>query len=218
MKVSGVTVKVCGLTDSQGVLAAIEGGARFIGFVFYPPSPRSVTPLHARELSLQLPQSVSSVGVFFEPGDAELDSVVGSIPNVLVQLHGQETPRRVAEIKSRFKVRIIKSISVATSQDIESATNYEDVADWLLFDAKAPKEQTNALPGGNALAFDWKLLGGKDWKVPWLLSGGLTADNLRAAVSSTRARAVDVSSGVEDVPGQKSPERIREFLAVAGAI
>ena len=122
-----------------------------------------------------------------------------------MQLHGQETPRRVAEIKSRFKVRIIKSISVATSQDIESATKYENVADWLLFDAKAPNEQPNALPGGNALAFDWKLLGGKDWGVPWLLSGGLTADNLRAAVSSTRARAVDVSSGVEDVPGRKKP-------------
>ena len=147
-----------------------------------------------------------------------MDSVVGNIPNVLVQLHGQETPRRVAEIKSRFKVRIIKAISVSTSQDIESATKYGNIADWLLFDAKAPKEQTNALPGGNALAFDWKLLGGKDWKVPWLLSGGLTADNLRAAVSLTHARVVDVSSGVEDLPGQKNPKRIREFLAVADTI
>ena len=213
-----VVAKICGLSDPAGVLAAVEGGARFVGFVFYPPSPRSLPPSDAARLATKLPSSVRPVGVFFEPGDEELATVMRVLPNALIQLHGKETPRRVAEIRARFKCRVIKAIAIANDDDVVGAKEYERVADWLLFDAKAPKNHVNALPGGNALAFDWKLLGDRDWHVPWLLSGGLTADNLAEAVTLTGARAVDVSSGVEDSPGHKNPSRIKAFLAAAPAI
>ena len=213
-----VAAKVCGLNDPAGVSAAVEGGARFVGFVFYRPSPRSLPPIDAARLAAQLPDSVCPVGVFFEPNDEELATVMRVLPDALIQLHGEETPNRVAEIRTRFKCRVIKAIAIANDDDVAGAKDYERVADWLLFDAKAPKDHVNALPGGNALAFDWKLLGARDWHVPWLLSGGLTADNLAEAVMLTKARAVDVSSGVEDSPGHKSPSRIKAFLAAAHAI
>lgn len=213
-----VAAKVCGLNDPAGVLAAVEGGARFVGFVFYRPSPRSLPPIDAARLAAQLPDSICPVGVFFEPNDEELATVMRVLPDALIQLHGEETPNRVAEIRTRFKCRVIKAIAIANDDDVAGAKDYERVADWLLFDAKAPKNHVNALPGGNALAFDWKLLGARDWHVPWLLSGGLTADNLAEAVMLTKARAVDVSSGVEDSPGHKNPSRIRAFLAAARAI
>ena len=213
-----VAAKICGLNDPAGVLAAVEGGARFIGFVFYRPSPRSLPPIDAARLAAQLPDSICPVGVFFEPNDEELATVMRVLPDALIQLHGEETPNRVAEIRTRFKCRVIKAIAIANDDDVAGAKDYERVADWLLFDAKAPKNHVNALPGGNALAFDWKLLGARDWHVPWLLSGGLTADNLAEAVMLTKARAVDVSSGVEDSPGHKNPSRIRAFLAAARAI
>ena len=213
-----VAAKICGLNDPAGVLAAVKGGARFVGFVFYRPSPRSLPPIDAARLAAQLPDSVCPVGVFFEPNDEELATVMRVLPDALIQLHGGETPNRVAEIRTRFKCRVIKAIAIANDDDVAGAKDYERVADWLLFDAKAPKNHVNALPGGNALAFDWKLLGARDWHVPWLLSGGLSADNLAEAVMLTKARAVDVSSGVEDSPGHKNPSRIRAFLAAARAI
>ena len=213
-----VAAKICGLNDPAGVLAAVEGGARFVGFVFYRPSPRSLPPIDAARLAAQLPDSVCPVGVFFEPNDEELATVMRVLPDALIQLHGGETPNRVAEIRARFKCRVIKAIAIANDDDVAGAKDYERVADWLLFDAKAPKNHVNALPGGNALAFDWKLLGAREWHVPWLLSGGRTADNLAEAVMLTKARAVDVSSGVEDSPGHKSPSRIKAVLAAAHAI
>ena len=213
-----VAAKICGLNDPAGVLAAVEGGARFVGFVFYRPSPRSLPPIDAARLAAKLPDSICPVGVFFEPNDEELATVMRVLPDALIQLHGEETPNRVAEIRTRFKCRVIKAIAIANDDDVAGAKEYERVADWLLFDAKAPKNHVNALPGGNALAFDWKLLGARDWQVPWLLSGGLSADNLAEAVMLTKARAVDVSSGVEDSPGNKNPSRIRAFLAAARAI
>ena len=213
-----VAAKICGLNDPAGVSAAVEGGARFVGFVFYRPSPRSLPPIDAARLAAQLPDSICPVGVFFEPNDEELATVMRVLPDALIQLHGEETPNRVAEIRTRFKCRVIKAIAIANDDDVAGAKEYERVADWLLFDAKAPKNHVNALPGGNALAFDWKLLGARDWHVPWLLSGGLSADNLAEAVMLTKARAVDVSSGVEDSPGHKNPSRIRAFLAAARAI
>jgi phosphoribosylanthranilate isomerase len=175
-------------------------------------------PIDAARLAAQLPDSICPVGVFFEPNDEELATVMRVLPGALIQLHGEETPNRVAEIRTRFKCRVIKAIAIANDDDVAGAKEYERVADWLLFDAKAPKNHVNALPGGNALAFDWKLLGARDWHVPWLLSGGLSADNLAEAVMLTKARAVDVSSGVEDSPGHKNPSRIRAFLAAARAI
>ncbi len=211
-------VKICGVSDAACVVAAVEGGAQFIGFVFYPPSPRCIAPSDAARLALKLPTSVRPVGVFVEPTDEELAVVTGVLPHALVQLHGRESPRRVAEIRAHFKCRIIKAIPIADHEDLANAQDYEAVADWLLFDAKPPRVCSNTLPGGNALAFDWKLLGARDWNIPWLLSGGLTADNLPDAVAITKARAVDVSSGVEDSPGRKDPSSIKAFLATARAI
>jgi phosphoribosylanthranilate isomerase len=141
-----------------------------------------------------------------------------ALPNALVQLHGGESPNRVAEVRTRFKCRVIKAIPIENDGDVTGAKDFEAVADWLLFDAKAPANKAKVLPGGNALAFDWSLLGCTKWQVPWLLSGGLTVANLAEAVSRTGARAVDVSSGVEDSPGQKNPDLIKAFLASAHAI
>ena len=214
----GVIAKICGVSDAACVMAAVEGGAQFVGFVFYPPSPRCIAPSDAARLALKLPTSVRPVGVFVEPTDEELATVTRVLPDALVQLHGRETPRRVAEIRAHFKCQVIKAIPIAVHEDLANAEDYETVADWLLFDAKPPRDCGNTLPGGNALAFDWELLSARDWNVPWLLSGGLTTDNLLDAVAITKARAVDVSSGVEDFPGHKNPSSIKAFLAAARAI
>ena len=183
--------------------------------MFYPPSPRFLQPSEAAKLASKLPDSVNPVAVFSEPNDDELEVVVKALPNALIQLHGGETPNRVAEIRARFKCHVIKAISIANGSDVTGAKDFEAVADWLLFDAKAPESSTKALPGGNAMAFDWNLLGNAKWQVPWLLSGGLTVDNVAEAVATTGACAVDVSSGVEDSPGLKNPARIKAFLATA---
>lgn len=218
MRVEKLVAKICGVRDPAGLLAAVEGGARFVGFVFYPPSPRFLSPSGAAKLALALPESVSPVAVFAEPSDDELTVVLKALPNALIQLHGSESPKRVTEIRARFKCRVIKAISIENGDDVAGAKDFEEVSDWLLFDAKPPENSTQVLPGGNALAFDWSLLGCAEWQVPWLLSGGLTVDNLAEAVSTTGARAVDVSSGVEDSPGKKNPTRIKAFLATAHAI
>ena len=218
MQAEKLVAKICGLRDSAGLLAAVEGGARFVGFVFYPPSPRFLSPSGAAKLASELPESVSPVAVFSEPSDEELTIVMKALPNALIQLHGGESPNRVAEIRARFKCPVIKAIPIENGGDVASAKHFEAAADWLLFDAKAPESSTKVLPGGNALAFDWSLLDCARWRVPWLLSGGLTVDNLAEAVLTTGARAVDVSSGVEDSPGQKNPARIKAFLATAHAI
>ncbi len=218
MRGERLVAKICGLRDPAGLLAAVEGGARFVGFVFYPPSPRFLSPSEAAKLASALPESVSPVAVFSEPSDEELIAVMNALPNALVQLHGGESPNRVAEVRARFKCRVIKAVPIENDGDVTGAKDFEAVADWLLFDAKAPANKTKVLPGGNALAFDWSLLGCANWQVPWLLSGGLTVANLAEAVSRTGARAIDVSSGVEDSPGQKNPDRIKAFLASAHAI
>ena len=185
--------------------------------MFYPPSPRALTPDIARDLSRMLPTGVRAVGLFVDASDAEIGAVTGRVPLDLLQLHGQETPRRVAEIHGRFGLPVMKAIGVATAEDLMSLADYEAVADWILFDAKPPKNVT-ALPGGTGIAFDWQLLRQVSVRKPWMLSGGLNAANLVEAVSLTGAKTVDVSSGVEDRPGFKSVERIREFLAAAARL
>ena len=217
----GLSAKICGLSDSTAVAAAVEGGARFVGFVFYPPSPRSVLPEKAAELAQAVPADVFQVGVFVDPNDELLDSVFASLNLDFVQLHGSESAARAAEIKTRTGAGIIKAIKVAAPSDIAAAEPYYAVADWILFDAKAPKTLAGALPGGNALAFDWHMLaenaepaGG----LPWLLSGGLNIDNLAKAVRISGARSVDVSSGVESAPGRKNPELVRRFLALSATL
>ncbi|MDH3228852.1 MAG: phosphoribosylanthranilate isomerase [Alphaproteobacteria bacterium] len=213
-----VRAKICGLSDSEAVHAAVEGGAAFIGFVFYPPSPRAVTPDRAAELATIVPASVGKVGLFVDPTDDEIDTVVTRAALDMLQLHGTETAERVAELRARTGLRVMKAVSVAASADIERAPAYYAAADWLMFDAKPPKDMTTALPGGNALAFDWLLLKDWDFPLPWMLAGGLDAANVAEAVRLSGARYVDTSSGVEDSPGVKSPDLIREFLATVEAL
>jgi len=213
-----VDAKICGLSTADALHAAIRGGARFVGFVFYPASRRNVTPELAAALAALVPEGVTRVGLFVDPTDAELGGVLERVPLDLLQLHGSEDPRRVADMRARFGKPVMKAIYIAAPEDPDAALPYLDVADWLLFDAKPPRGDPKALPGGNGLAFDWKLLGGRHWSKPWMLSGGLTAKNVAEAVGTTRARAVDVSSGVEIKPGLKDLPKIEEFLAKVRAI
>jgi len=205
-------VKICGLSEPLGLAAAVEGGARFVGFVFFPRSPRNVSLAEAAGLAERVPQGVARVGLLVDPSDADLETLLDRVPLDLLQLHGEEPPERVAAIRARFGRPVMKVVKIAGKADVAAARAYEPVADRLLFEAKPPKSMTNALPGGNAVAFDWRLLAGQRWARPWMLAGGLKADNLAEAVATSGARAVDVSSGVERVPGEKDPALIREFL------
>ncbi len=209
-----VEVKICGLSTPETVAAAVAGGARSVGFVFYPGSPRSVTPDEAGRLSAAVPAGITRVGVVVDRDDAGLEAIVAGAGLDMLQLHGTETPERAAEIKRRFGLAVMKAVSIAGSEDVARARAYEDVVDRLMFDAKPPKD-AEALPGGNALAFEWQLLGGHKWQKPWTLAGGLNAGNVAEAVRASGARTVDVSSGVEERPGIKSVDKIRAFLAVA---
>ena len=210
-----IDAKICGVKTPESVAAAARGGAAYIGLNFYPPSPRAVGPAQASALARQTPPQVKRVGLFVDPDDDTLAAVTAEVPLEILQLHGGETPRRIAAIKARFGLPVMKAIKVATADDIAAAEDYLSLVDLLLFDAKAPKTLKNALPGGNAIAFDWRLLAGRTWSRPWMLSGGLDAGNVAEAVGITAARAVDVSSGVEDGPGNKSPEKIAAFLEAA---
>lgn len=210
-----VSVKICGLTEAAGLAAAVGAGARYVGFVFFPKSPRHVLPEAAAKLAAQVPLGVAKVGLFVNPDDAALDAVLARVPLDLIQLHGAETPTRVAEVKARTGLPVMKAVGVAEPQDLDALWDYGLVADMLLIDAKPPKDAV--LPGGNGLAFDWRLLAGRQILKPWLLAGGLTPENVHEAIRLTRAPAVDVSSGVESVPGVKDPDRIRRFIARATA-
>jgi phosphoribosylanthranilate isomerase len=209
-----VAAKICGLANEEAVAAAIEGGAAYLGFVFYPPSPRAVSPACAAALCAAVPVSVRRVGLFVDADDSAIAAALDAVPLDILQFHGREGPERVAEVKTRFGRPVMKAIAIAAAADVAAAALYEDCADLLLFDAKPPRRD-GALPGGNGLAFDWHLIAGRRWRLPWMLSGGLTAALLPEAVRISGARAVDVSSGVERRPGDKDPEKIREFLAVA---
>src|SRR5262249_41504549 len=213
-----VDAKICGLSTAEALQTAIGGGARFVGFVFYPASRRNVTPELAAALAALVPEGVTRVGLFVDPSDAMLSGVLERVPLDLLQLHGSETPRRVADIKARFARPVMKAIPIASAKDPDAAEPYLDVADWLLFDAKPPRGDPKALPGGNGLAFDWQLLGGRSWSKPWMLSGGLTPKNVADAVGTTHARAGDVSSGGEVRPGIKDLAKIGEFLARGGTL
>lgn len=209
-------VKICGLADAVALDAAVSGGARMVGFVFYPPSPRALAPAAAAALALRVPPGVSRVGLVVDADDAAIAAILAQVSLDLLQLHGSETPARVADVRSRFRLPVIKAIAVEDVDDLAAADPYVAVADRLLFDARPPKDATR--PGGNARAFDWRLLAGRGWPVPWLLAGGLQADNLAEAVRLSGAAAVDVSSGVEDASGHKSVALIRAFLDAAARI
>jgi len=213
-----VESKICGVSDRAAIDSAVAGGARYVGFVFYPRSPRNVTPAQAAELSELLPETVTPVALAVNPDDAliaEIDAVAGVS---MFQLHGSETPARVAEIKAQTGKPVMKAVKVSAAADLDAADAYAGVVDMLLFDAKPPPEMENALPGGNAVSFDWSILSGREWPVPWMLSGGLDPDNVADAIRISGASAVDVSSGVESAPGIKDPGLISAFLnAVAQA-
>jgi phosphoribosylanthranilate isomerase len=213
-----VSAKICGLKTAETLAAAVAHGADLIGFNFFRKSPRYVEPEQAGALGSTMPAHVLKTGLLVDDDDVRIAAILSAAPLDLLQLHGSETPERVAAIKAKFGLPVMKVIKVSSRADIARAADYESVADRLLFDAQPPAGMKNALPGGNAVSFDWTLLQGFRAQRPWMLSGGLTAGNLAEAVRQSGAPALDVSSGVEDRPGDKNPNKIRDFLAAARAL
>lgn len=206
-----IRVKICGLRTPADVQAAADAGAAYVGFVFFPKSPRHLDILSAADLAKDVPDGICKVALTVNASDAELDAILDAVPLDMLQLHGKETPQRVSEIKARYGLPVMKAIGVADADDLPQIDIYADVADQLLIDAKPPRNAE--LPGGNGLAFDWRLLAGrKYWRKPWMLAGGLTPDNVAEAARMTGARQVDVSSGVESAPGVKDADLIRRFV------
>jgi phosphoribosylanthranilate isomerase len=210
-----IRVKICGLTEARDVAAAVAAGAAYVGFVFFEKSPRHVGIKAARALAIEVPPGVAKVALTVDAEDAALDALCAAVPLDMLQLHGDESPERVVQVKARYGLPVMKAIGVAGAGDLAAIDAYAGVADQLLIDAKPPPGATR--PGGNALAFDWRLIEGRDWPLPWLLAGGLTPENVAQAVARTGARQVDVSSGVEAAPGQKDAARIRAFIEAARA-
>jgi phosphoribosylanthranilate isomerase len=213
-----VAAKICGLNTRQAVEAAVESGADFIGFNFFRKTPRYVEPECAGAIARTMPRRIVKTALFVDDDDARIAAILAVVPADLLQLHGSETPERVAAIKARFGVPVMKVIKVRDAGDISRAKDYEAVADRLLFDAQPPASMKNAMPGGNAVSFDWTLLEGFRSSLPWMLSGGLTVQNLAEAVKLSGAPAVDVSSGVEDRPGEKSLSKIKAFLELSRSL
>lgn len=203
--------KICGLSTRASLDAAVAAGAAYLGFVFFEKSPRNVSIEQARELALAVPDGLCKVALTVNASDAELDAILAEVPIDMLQLHGKESPARVAEVKARYGLPVMKAVGVADADDLPALNDYAKVADQLLVDAKPPKNA--ALPGGNGLAFDWRLIAGRRWAVPWMLAGGLTPENVAQAMQMTGAQQVDVSSGVESAPGVKDNAKIAAFCA-----
>ena len=208
-----VEIKICGITDAVALAVAADSGADLIGLVFFPPSPRSLTPDRAAQIVRNAPPDVKKVGLFVDADDAAIDAVLAKVSLDLLQLHGSEPAARVAALKARTGRAVIKAVKLGEAADLAHAAPYLGVADRILFDAVAPKGATR--PGGNALSFDWSILAGNAPRGAWVLSGGLTPENVAEAIRITGATCVDVSSGVEDRPGVKNPAKIRAFIAAA---
>lgn len=204
-----IQVKICGISEPHTLQAAIEGGARFIGLVFYPPSPRNVSFDTAWTLARMIPTGVRVVGLFVDPDDALLEKIVTGIQLDMIQLHGDESAGRVAEIKTRYNIPVMKAIRIANEDDLLLLEGFEAAADWLLFDAKPDNAD---LPGGTGERFDWNILAGRTFEKPWMLSGGLTLANLDKALSILSPNAIDVSSGVESSRGVKDADKIKAFI------
>jgi len=209
-------VKICGLKTEAALEAALAGGADFVGFVFFPPSPRNVTLAVAKALADRARGRARIVALMVDPDDALVTEVVASVAPDLIQLHGYETPTRVAEVRARSGISVMKAVPVETAEDAHAARQFSPVADLILFDARAPAD--SARPGGNGAPFDWRTLLGVTEGMPFVLSGGLTPDNVAEAIRLTGATTVDVSSGVESSPGEKDPELIRRFLRAAKGV
>ena len=212
---SKVAVKICGLTSPQSVESAVSAGARYVGFVSFPRSPRHLSLDEIAALASAVPVGVAKVALTVDADDAALDALLAVAPIDVLQLHGHESPARVAQIKARYGLPVMKAVGVADAQDLVALDSYLPVADMILLDAKPPKGAD--LPGGNGLAFDWRLIEGRDWPKPWMLAGGLTPDTVAEAIRLTGAAQVDVSSGVESAPGVKDPARVAAFIRAAQA-
>jgi len=213
--VSLIRTKICGLRDAGHIATAAEAGAAYVGFVFFPKSPRNIDPALARALAIDVPAGIAKVALTVNADDDELDLLTQSVPLDMLQLHGRESPQRVRAIKDRYGLPVMKAIGVADATDLAEIDTFAAVADQLLIDAKPPPD--GDLPGGNGLTFDWRLIAGRRWSVPWMLAGGLTPQNVAEAIRLTGARQIDVSSGVESAPGEKDAGLIRDFIAAASA-
>lgn len=208
-----VAVKICGLSKPDHVAGAVAAGARYLGFNFFPKSPRYVSPEDARDLTVEAPPGVAKVGLVVDLDDAALDAITRVVPLDMIQLHGHETPQRVADVKARYGLPVMKVIGVADEADLADLDAYQKVSDQILVDAKPPKDAT--LPGGNGITFDWRLVSTRRWSVPWMLAGGLTPDNVAEAVALTGASQVDAASGIETSPGHKDDALMRAFVQAA---
>jgi len=209
-------VKICGVRSRADLAAAARCGARYAGLNFFPPSPRSISVDDARwMLDVADADGMTIVALTVDATDAELEAIVERLPLGMLQLHGHESPERVAEVRRRFQLPVMKAVGVSDEGDLAALDDFETVADQILVDAKPPRDAE--LPGGNGLPFDWRLISGRFWSQPWMLAGGLVPDNVAEAVRLTGATQVDVSSGVERAPGIKDPDRIEAFIAAARA-
>ena len=206
-------VKICGLRRPEDVAAAVDAGASYIGFVFFQKSPRNISVESAAALAVTAPAGVAKVGLVVNANNTDLDRITGNVPLDMLQLHGAEPTARVSEIKERYGLPVMKAVGISDAEDLAALTEYGHVADQILVDAKPPRK--SELPGGNGLSFDWRLMTGRSWPVPWMLAGGLTCENAAEAIRLTGATQVDVSSGVEIERGVKDADLIRRFVAAA---
>lgn len=212
---TAISVKICGLSSAETVDAAVSAGAQYVGFVFFEPSPRNVTPVQAAELALRVPPGIAKVGLVVDPADALLDEIAARVPLDMLQVHKVHDPARLAEIGARVGLPLIVAAPIASAKDVDAALRLAEPAQILLFDAKPAGDAT--LPGGNGVRFDWRLLSTRRIPKTWMLAGGLTPDNVAEAVALTGAKHVDVSSGVESSPGVKDIARIAAFIRNAAA-
>jgi phosphoribosylanthranilate isomerase len=213
----GFAIKICGLRTPEALDVSLHAGADMVGFVFFPPSPRHVDFTAAQELGARVKGRALKVALSVDADDEWLAASIAALAPNLLQLHGKETPKRVLAVKTRFRLPVMKAIAVETRNDLACVPDYAEVADRLIFDARAPHDATR--PGGLGQPFDWRLLKDLDPRVPFMLSGGLHRDNVAEAIETTRAGGVDVSSGVERAPGEKDPDLIRGFIRAArGAV
>lgn len=210
---SDVAVKICGITDSADIPAALLAGANYLGFVFFEKSPRNLALGEAAFLVGSVPAGIAKVGLTVDADDTRLDAILAKVPLDMLQLHGHEAPDRVEAVRARYGLPVMKAVGIAGEEDLTRLDEYTRTADLILVDAKPPKG--SARPGGNAGTFDWRLIAGRRWPVPWMLAGGLTPENVADAIRLTGARQVDVSSGVESAPGVKDGARIAAFIEAA---
>lgn len=206
-----IRVKICGLRQTADIDAAVVAGATYVGFVFFPKSPRNIDVDTAAALAAHVPAGICKVALTVNAENDFLDMLTNKVALDMLQLHGSESPERVAEVRARYGLPVMKAIGIATLADLDQIDAYEAVSDQILIDAKAPKGADR--PGGNGTPFDWRILAGRRyWRKPWMLAGGLTPDNVCDAMRITGARQLDLSSAVESAPGQKDPSLIVSFL------